>query len=60
MKIDDLEKLLELANVVRVDGEKCILHGNKSAGKRARKAALEISQLCVPIRKVLLEKYGRK
>ncbi|MCF0166116.1 MAG: histone H1 [Bacteroidales bacterium] len=57
--MEDLKKVLdqvaEVYAALQKDAQAQLVKGNKAAGTRARKAALELSKLCKEYRKVSLE-----
>jgi hypothetical protein len=51
------DRILELFKIYFVDNEKFMHKYNKEAGKRARKALLELHHLCRQRRKEILSEY---
>jgi hypothetical protein len=51
----NLQKLAELNGVAQVEGEKFFENGNKTAGRRLRKALMEIKTLTHEMRKEVSE-----
>lgn len=54
--MEQIEKLLELANSAKTNAEAFYGKGNKAAGSRLRKDAMDIKNLCGEIRKNVSEK----